>query len=287
MYGGCYKCRERFPRNGIKRPKRYEVNYLPDLPEGQNEDGLEAERKLLVEEMKKRNPSATLIASKMDQTFPLRRREIVEGGPPVKTLKERWPALFTERQVFAEFNRIQPGNLESDFFDALDRYAPRLVTIFKSKKGNVGEKLAEIVQQIDSGDCDSDEAWGLVSVGLLTVVSEDASLSPNHLHLEPVSTAIIVEGVMMKTRMSYSGPDTEADTYEERCHFEQRTENQLYNFTEKMLIRKHSLVHHQLRGHAGIAGVHLSHKQISQLCHDKQKAADAAKAPKMAHRTLK
>lgn len=43
-------------------------------------------------------------------------------------------------------------------------------------------------------DCDSDEAWGLVSVGLLTVVSEDASLSPNHLHLEPVSTAIIVEG---------------------------------------------------------------------------------------------
>lgn len=53
--------------------------------------------------------------------------------------------------MFAEFNRIQPGNLESDFFDALDRYTPRLVTIFKSKKGNVGEKLAEIVQQIDSG----------------------------------------------------------------------------------------------------------------------------------------
>ncbi|XP_051984339.1 uncharacterized protein LOC127644923 [Xyrauchen texanus] len=56
---------------GLKRPKRFEVNYLPDLPEGQNEDGLEAERKLLVEEMKKRNPSGTVIASKMDQTFPL------------------------------------------------------------------------------------------------------------------------------------------------------------------------------------------------------------------------
>ncbi|KAG5847054.1 hypothetical protein ANANG_G00121690 [Anguilla anguilla] len=39
----------------------------------------------------------------------------------------------------------------------------------------------------------------------------------------------------------------------------------------EMLIRKHSLVHHQLRGHAGIAGVHQSHKQISWLCHDKQR----------------
>lgn len=87
---------------GLKRPKRYEVNYLPDIPEGQSEDSLEAARKLLVEEMKKRNPSGTVIASKMDQTFPMRRREIVEAGPPVKTLKERWPALFTERQVSTE-----------------------------------------------------------------------------------------------------------------------------------------------------------------------------------------
>lgn len=84
---------------GLKRPKRYEVNYLPELPEGQNEDNLEAQRKLLVEEMKKQNPSGTVIASKMDQTFSLRRREIVEDGPPVKILRERWPALFTERQV--------------------------------------------------------------------------------------------------------------------------------------------------------------------------------------------
>uniref|UniRef100_A0A8D0CTD9 Sterile alpha motif domain containing 3 n=1 Tax=Sander lucioperca TaxID=283035 RepID=A0A8D0CTD9_SANLU len=198
----------------LKRPKRFEVNYLPDLPEGQNEDRLEVER------------NGTVIASKMDQTFPLRRREIVEAEPPVKTLKERWPALFTERQVFAEFNRIATTNLENDFFGAVDRYTPRFVTIVKSKKGSVGEKQAEIVQQMDSRvsrlqtsvrtlvlqgipvllgddpsnfyntsfDSDSDEAWAQVSVGLLTVISEDVPLSPNHLHLDPVSTAIILEG---------------------------------------------------------------------------------------------
>ncbi|XP_033505024.2 uncharacterized protein LOC117271049 isoform X2 [Epinephelus lanceolatus] len=149
--------RPQMASKGLKRLKRYEVNYLRDIPEGQSEDSLEAARKLLVEEMKKRNPSGTVIASKMDQTFPMRRREIVEAGRPVKTLKERWPALFTERQVFAEFNRIVTKNLQMDFFDALDRHTPRLVTIFKSKKGSVGETLTELVQQIDSGDCDSDE----------------------------------------------------------------------------------------------------------------------------------
>ncbi|TDH03318.1 hypothetical protein EPR50_G00161850 [Perca flavescens] len=45
-----------------------------------------------------------------------------------------------------------------------------------------------------SFDSDSDEAWDQVSVVLLTVISEDVPISPNHLHLDPVSTAIILEG---------------------------------------------------------------------------------------------
>ncbi|KAG5848630.1 hypothetical protein ANANG_G00100660 [Anguilla anguilla] len=40
----------------------------------------------------------------------------------------------------------------------------------------------------------SDEAWAQVSVGVLTVIREDVPISPNHLHRDPVSTAIIVEG---------------------------------------------------------------------------------------------
>lgn len=84
---------------GLKRPKSSEVNYLPEHPEGQNGDSLEAVRQLLVEEMRKVNPSGTFIASKMDLTFSMRRHEIVDAETPVKTLMERWPALFTERQV--------------------------------------------------------------------------------------------------------------------------------------------------------------------------------------------
>ncbi|XP_041850894.1 uncharacterized protein LOC121646080 [Melanotaenia boesemani] len=127
--------------------------------------------------------------------------------------------------VYAEFNRIASTNLESDFFDSLDRFTPRFFTIFKSKKGSVGDKLAEIVQQIDSarqdvtalrtlvlrglpillGDDPSDfyntafvsncsEAWAKVTVGLVTIINEDAPVSSDPLHLNPLSTGIILEG---------------------------------------------------------------------------------------------
>nr|XP_057910115.1 uncharacterized protein LOC131105724 [Doryrhamphus excisus] len=83
----------------IKRPKRGEANYLPNLPEGHDETSLENDRQTLVEEMKKRRPNGILISKVMDQTFPLRRQEIVKNEPEVKNMVERWPALFTERQV--------------------------------------------------------------------------------------------------------------------------------------------------------------------------------------------
>lgn len=47
---------------------------------------------------------------------------------------------------------------------------------------------------VSSQDCDTDETWAQVSVGVLTVVPEDEQLVPNQLHLNPISTAVIVEG---------------------------------------------------------------------------------------------
>ncbi|KAL2092495.1 hypothetical protein ACEWY4_012293 [Coilia grayii] len=204
---------------GLKRPKRCEVNFLPELPEKENDETLEALRILLAEEMKKRNPNATVIASKMNQTFSLRRREIVEAETPVATLKERWPALFTERQVFSEFNRIAATNL-NDLFEALDRYTPRFVSIFKTKRGGVGETLNKqdvmalrtlvlrglpvLLGDDPSGfyntclDADGDDAWAQVSFGLLTVIEDDGTpVGPNLIHLEPVSTGIIIEGSLI------------------------------------------------------------------------------------------
>ncbi|KAL1005448.1 hypothetical protein UPYG_G00059270 [Umbra pygmaea] len=82
---------------------------------------------------------------------------------------------FTERQLFAEFNRIandKPGEL---LFGAVDCYTPCFVTIFKSKKGSVGEKLAEIVQLIDSRKPNVTAVHTLVLQGLSVLLGDDPS----------------------------------------------------------------------------------------------------------------
>lgn len=91
---------EGVPSCNIKRPKRSETNFLPNFPDGENGDTLESVRRQLESESKKRLPDSADVKKMMDQTFSLRRKEIVEEQPPVKRMMERWPALFTENQVW-------------------------------------------------------------------------------------------------------------------------------------------------------------------------------------------
>lgn len=88
-------------RNRLKKARRCEVNFLPDIPTGQSTVTLQHEKGDLQEEMKKKNPNHALIHSKMEQTFALRRKEIVAEEPPVADIMRHWPALFLEEQVSA------------------------------------------------------------------------------------------------------------------------------------------------------------------------------------------
>lgn len=91
-------------RQSIKRSKRGEVNYMPDHPEGQNDDTLEDERLFLVEEMKKKKGASAICSEKMHLTFSLRRREIVAMAPIVSEVLKRWPALFSTQEI----RRVDP-----------------------------------------------------------------------------------------------------------------------------------------------------------------------------------
>ncbi|KAL3971564.1 hypothetical protein ACER0C_027083 [Sarotherodon galilaeus] len=86
-------------RLSLKKPKRGEVNFIPDAPENYNDESLENERCILEDEMKKRDKNMALITQKMDITFSLRRKEVVEMQPLVKEMQLRWPALFLKEQV--------------------------------------------------------------------------------------------------------------------------------------------------------------------------------------------
>uniref|UniRef100_A0A673JYL1 PB1 domain-containing protein n=1 Tax=Sinocyclocheilus rhinocerous TaxID=307959 RepID=A0A673JYL1_9TELE len=82
-----------------KKPRRSEINFLPDNPVGLEDAALEHEREQLELEVKKRNMDMTILNTKMETTFPLRRKEIVNEQPLVSGIKERWPGLFLEDQV--------------------------------------------------------------------------------------------------------------------------------------------------------------------------------------------
>ncbi|XP_028439578.1 uncharacterized protein LOC114559221 [Perca flavescens] len=185
------------PSKNIKRPKRGEANYLPNMPKGKTEANLETIRNNLVEELKKKKPNGIMILQIMDQTFPMQRREIVRDEPDVRSLVDRWPALFTKGQVCAEFNRVASKNLEGDFFEALDQLIPRSLQLFKDRKGAIGQKLTELMQDINFVHTVTDGAIASVTVGVLTVLGEmdgEPLPGPSSLELQPRSHAIILEG---------------------------------------------------------------------------------------------
>ena len=91
------------PNKGIKKPRKGEINFLPDYPEGMEDQNLEGIRQILVNEMMKTKPNASLIKKEMDVTFALRRKEVVNDEPAISQIVERWPALFTESQVCFEY----------------------------------------------------------------------------------------------------------------------------------------------------------------------------------------
>ncbi|KAJ8287164.1 hypothetical protein GJAV_G00048360 [Gymnothorax javanicus] len=222
------KRKDQTPQRSVKRPKRFEINFLPNFPDGEDETSLESKRKELQEEMKKRRPIAALISKNMDSTFAMRRKEFVNLEPPVKDAMARWPALFTESQIIAEFCRLSSKNLKVEFFKELDKYTPRFFEIFQSKGGSVGQTLKEYLLQVTPGstdvtgkrtavlrglpvllgddakdffmscfDCDDPPDTSHTSIGILTVIPEDGLASPHSLHLDASGTSIILEGTVV------------------------------------------------------------------------------------------
>lgn len=83
----------------LKKAKRCEVNFLPDNPLGQTDSSLQKEKEALQEELKKKHLNMAFVDSKMELTFSLRRKEIIEEEPLVADILKQWPALFLEHQV--------------------------------------------------------------------------------------------------------------------------------------------------------------------------------------------
>ncbi|KAF1393416.1 hypothetical protein PFLUV_G00015480 [Perca fluviatilis] len=159
-----------------RRPKkamRSEVNFLPEPPQNRSLEMLEQDRRNLESEMMKRNVDWKKVDALMDSTFSLRRKEIVGEEPLVKDLKARWSALFTQRQIEAEFRRIVSMNLKQPFLDRLDEFVPRFLRLYKQRLEKVKE-LQPFVESLDD-DNSNQQKRAVVLLGLAHFLKEDPS----------------------------------------------------------------------------------------------------------------
>ncbi|KAK9517653.1 hypothetical protein VZT92_023002 [Zoarces viviparus] len=73
-----------------------------------------------------------LLDDLMIATFSQRRSEIIGNEPLISAVMDRWPALFSERQLSAEFSRIVTKDLLESFLDGLDALVASLLELYKS-----------------------------------------------------------------------------------------------------------------------------------------------------------
>ncbi|CAL9690574.1 unnamed protein product [Knipowitschia caucasica] len=112
----------------------------------------------------------------MKRTFALRREEIVATSPPVTALKERWPGLFHESQLYSEFLWITNENLPHLFYGSLDKYAPKLIELYKKKRsGPWGEKMEQLLTVYEQEKNDINVIRTVALSGLIIHLKEDSS----------------------------------------------------------------------------------------------------------------
>ncbi|MEQ2235768.1 hypothetical protein ILYODFUR_005617 [Ilyodon furcidens] len=132
---------------------------------------MEKERLELLTGVKKRN-NDRVVADKMARTFAYRRQEVV-NEPGIDEFKDRWPALFQQKEIIAEFQRLVALPLEQTFMTQLDSHSSQLIKVVQSKGGATRAKMPGIMKTYDEVE-DIDIHRECVLKGLITFLEEDA-----------------------------------------------------------------------------------------------------------------
>ncbi|KAL0994621.1 hypothetical protein UPYG_G00125000 [Umbra pygmaea] len=154
-----------YPAKKTKRPKRAEANFYPSFPTGETLESLEKLRLEILHDIRIRN-NERVIADKMARTFSYRRQEVVNQEPRIKDFKDRWPALFQQKEINADFLRLMAVPLEDKFMSQLDMYSSQLIStedihirgecVLKALIGFLGENADDLIKEYyDSGADDA------------------------------------------------------------------------------------------------------------------------------------
>ncbi|XP_062853252.1 sterile alpha motif domain-containing protein 3-like [Trichomycterus rosablanca] len=137
------------PAANIKKPRKAEVNFCPNIPRGETRESMEVERVALLTELKKKKQNEAEIKKMMQHTFSIRRQEVLQE-PAIPEFRDRWPALFDVSEINLEFMRLTTVPLTSKFLGELDRQTDNLIKVFNAKGGVAGRKITAIMAQMDN-----------------------------------------------------------------------------------------------------------------------------------------
>lgn len=82
------------PVRSVKRPKRFEITFLPNCPANEDDCSMESKRLQLVEEMKKSHPSSTLISQAHGFHFFLEKKRDCREGASSKRDSQKMAITF-------------------------------------------------------------------------------------------------------------------------------------------------------------------------------------------------
>ncbi|XP_058233597.1 uncharacterized protein LOC131344999 isoform X2 [Hemibagrus wyckioides] len=129
----------------------------------------------------------------MGITFSYRHQEIVENSPSIVNIQQRWPALFDISQVKEEFRRLTAVELETSFMANLDKYTDALLSLFRTKGGNAGQQICEILNVLNQDThVDLDE----LEQHTLRIITKGGSMD------DPLQNGIVLEGIEVLTGLA-------------------------------------------------------------------------------------
>ena len=131
----------------IKKPKKGEINWQPNFPEGEDDASIARHKTYMKKESAKdsRYQNKESIELKMQATYAAR-RTFINSQCTVQELLNEYPCLFTPSQFKLEFLRLMDTNLEKLFTENLLKVTPRILELAKSKKKKNEDVLTSLVQ---------------------------------------------------------------------------------------------------------------------------------------------
>ncbi|KAL6472423.1 hypothetical protein MHYP_G00186110 [Metynnis hypsauchen] len=183
------------PAANIKKPRKAEVHFCPNIPRGETRENMEVERVALLTEVKKKKKDEAEIKKMMQHTFSLRRQEVLQE-PAIPEFHNRWPALFDVSEINLEFIRLTTIPLTSKFLGELDRLTDNFIKLFNAKGGVAGRKITAIMAQMDNNE-DINVRRDCVLSCLSIYLNEDLdTLVKEYMDIESMAEADVAEKTM-------------------------------------------------------------------------------------------